>query len=217
MIPLAVRTAQRAVSRYKTRDPFELAEAKKIKIWPFEQPESLLGLYVVLNRTQYIGINRQADEVQTRTCLLHELGHSLNDYRAAASGHGFSDNFYFFSLSAEPMEEAANMTAAEVCISDDYILDQICYAQYQHTLDYINQHIGSYALPRAQVQFREEQMQEFYDCHPEMPTCGMLAGDLGIAEELVRYKLRILNYKGFDLPNIPETRSDFLRDWKNAP
>ena len=63
MIPLAVRTAQRAVSRYKTRDPFELAEAKKIKIWPFEQPESLLGLYVVLNRTQYIGINRQADEV----------------------------------------------------------------------------------------------------------------------------------------------------------
>ena len=216
MIPQAVKTAQRAVSRYKTRDPFELADARHIKLWPFEQPESLLGLYIVLNRTQYIGINRQADETQTRTCLLHELGHSLNDYKAASSGYKFSDNFHFFSMSSAPMEEAANLTAAELYISDEYILDQICYEHYMRTLDYIRQHMESYSLPQAQEQFRDEQMREFYDCHPELPTCDMLAKDLGIAEELVRYKLRILKYKDIDLPNIPETHSDFLRSWKNA-
>lgn len=70
--------------------------------------------------------------------ILHELGHSLNDYRAAASGLEFKDNFGLFSMSTAPMENSANLTAAELYIEDDFILDQIHYEQYQRLVAYIN-------------------------------------------------------------------------------
>ena len=161
MVPQAIRMAQSAFRKYKTRDPYEIIDARRIRLWPFSQPETLLGVYKVWSRTQYIGINDGADEVQKRTGVLHELGHSLNDYKAAASGLEFKDHFGLFSMSAAPMENSANLTAAELYIEDDFILDRIHYAQYQTVVSYINAHIGHYRTNRAKMQFEDEQMQEF--------------------------------------------------------
>lgn len=217
MVPQAIRMAQSAFKKYKTRDPYEIIDARHIKLWPFTEPETLLGVYKVWSRTQYIGINDGADEVQKLTGVLHELGHSLNDYKAAASGLEFKDNFGLFSMSTAPMENSANLTAAELYIEDDFILDRIHYAQYQRLVAYINAHIDHYRTNRAKMQFEDEQMQEFYDDHPDMPSYQQLAADLGIDVGLVKFKFKSLTYKDYELPNIPETRADFLRNWQRGP
>lgn len=216
MVPQALRIAESALKKYKTRNPYEIIDAKHIKLWPFEEPETLLGVYKVWTRTQYIGINKAADEVQKLTGVLHELGHSLNDYRAAASGFEFKDNFGFFSMSAAPMENSANLTGAELYIEDDYILEQIYYEQYQRLVAYINAHMDHYRTALAKMQFEHEQIQEFYDIHSDMPSYEQLAAGLGIDVGLVKFKFKALGYKNYDLPNIPETRADFLRNWQRG-
>ena len=96
MVPEALRMAEKEFKQHHTRDPYEIIEAKSIKLRIFDKPESLLGFFTVMNRKQIIGINAAADEVQRKTGAIHELDHSLNDYRAAVSGNRFDD--YKFSV-----------------------------------------------------------------------------------------------------------------------
>ncbi len=214
MFPQAIRMADSAYKKYKTRDPYEIIDARHIKLWSFERPETLLGFYKVMSRKQYIGINRSADEVQKLTAVIHEVGHSLNDYKVASTGLNFEDNFSFFSMSAAPLEFNANLTGAELFIEDEYILNKIHYADYQRMVEYINSHIDRFRTARARVQFEEEQMRDFYDCHADLPSYEQLAYDLGIDVDLLKFKFTALRYKGMDMPNIPETQADFLRNWQ---
>ena len=57
MIPQAIRMAENAFRRYKTRDPYEIIDARNIKLRFFDEPKGLLGFYTVLNRKQIIGLN----------------------------------------------------------------------------------------------------------------------------------------------------------------
>ena len=214
MVPQALRMAQSAFKKYRTRDPYEIIDARHIKLWFFERPETLLGFYKVMSRKQYIGINQSANETQQRSGVIHEVGHSLNDYKTAASGFDFEDNFGFFSMSSAPMEFSANLTGAELFIEDDYILEKISYGDYQRRLAYIAEHIDQYRTNRAKMQFEDEQMQEFYECHSDIPSYEQLAYELGVDPGLVKFKFKALAYKDYDLPNIPETRADFLRNWQ---
>ena len=214
MVPQALRMAESAYKKYKTRDPFEIIDARKIKLKDFSRPESLLGFFTVLNRRQVIGLNMGADQAQRRTGAIHELGHSLNDYKAAASGRCFDDDFKFFSMSHAPSEFNANLTGAHLCIEDEYILDQVHYGQYQRLVAYINEHIDHYRSERARMQFEEEQIQEFYNLHDDIPSYFQLACEMGLDVEMIKFKFRALGYKGYDLPNIPETQSDFLKNWQ---
>ena len=213
MVPQALRMADNAFKRYKTRDPFELIDARNIKLKDYDEPKSLLGFFTVMNRKQIIGINSAADDVQRRTGAIHELGHSLNDYRAAASGSRF-DDYKFFSLSYAPSEFNANLTGADLVIDDDYILENIHYEQYTRLLAYINKFIGRYRMSRDKMRFEEEKIQEFYDEHPDMPSIEWFACDYGIDPGVIKFKFRVLSYKGYELPNLPETQSDFLKNWQ---
>lgn len=141
------------------------------------------------------------------------MGHSLNDYRFAASGQRFED-YRFFSMSNAPTEANANIVGAHLFISDEFILDQIHYEQYQRITNYINQHISQYKSNAAKLAFEEEQIQDFYETYSDIPSYEYLAATLGVDEGVVKFKFRALQYKGFDLPNIPETRADFLRNWQ---
>ena len=215
MVPQALRMAESAYKKYKTRDPVELIDARHIKLKDFIDPYTLLGFFTVMNRKQVIGLNRAADPVQRLSGAIHELGHSLNDYRAAASGGRF-DDYKFFSLSNAPSEFNANLTGAELFIPDEYILDKIHYEAYQRLVAYINGHIDLYRTERARMQFEEEQIQEFYDCHSDMPSYEQLACELGVDVGVVKFKFKALAYKEYDLPNLPETQSDFLKNWQRG-
>ena len=216
MFPQAIRMAESAYKKYNTRDPYEIIDARNIKLWHFEQPETLLGFYKVMSRKQYIGLNRSANDVQRLTAAIHEVGHSLNDYKIAATGFNFEDNFSFFSMSYAPLEFNANLTGAELFIEDAFILDNIYYAEYQKMAEYINSNIDRFHTDRARMQFEEEQMRDFYDCHTDFPSYEQLAYELGIDVDLVKFKFIALRYKGMDMPNIPETQADFLRNWNRS-
>ena len=54
-------------------------------------------------------------------------------------------------------------------------------------------------------------LNEFYDEHPDIPTYEDLARENGVDVHLVEFKLLALKEKGFDMPNLPDTRNDFLR------
>ena len=51
----------------------------------------------------------------------------------------------------------------------------------------------------------------FSNSYNDMPTISQLAAELGTDEHLVEFKLQALSYKGYDLPNLPELKADFLR------
>ena len=215
MNPPEIRMAELAFSRYHTRDPFEIIEARNIKLRMYERPEGLLGFYTVLNRKQIIGLNSEANPVLLKTGAIHELGHSLNDFQSAASGARFED-YQFYSLSCAPKEYSANITGADLCIDDDFILEQICYREYCDTIEYIEKHIDRYKKTRSKVQFEQEKMMEFYQDHEDIPSYESLACELGVVEEVVKFKFRALNAKGYAMPNIPDTRADFLKNWKRG-
>ena len=40
------------------------------------------------------------------------------------------------------------------------------------------------------------------------------AEELNVDVHLIGFKLQSLRAKGLDLPNVPETRSDFLKSWQ---
>ena len=216
MVPQALRMAESAYKRYRTRDPFEIIDARHILLKDFFEPESLLGFFTVMNRKQVIGLNQAADDVQRLSGAIHELGHSLNDYKAAASGGRF-DDYKFFSMSNAPSEFNANLTGADLYIPDDFILDKISYEDYIRLIEYINEHIDHYRTGRARMQFEEEQMQEFYYCHTDMPSYEQLAAELGVYVGVVKFKFKALAYKEYELPNLPETQSDFLKNWQRNP
>lgn len=217
MVPQAIRMAELAYKKFKTRDPYDIIDRKNIKIWLFSEPESLLGFYKVMNRKQYIGLNAEADEVEKKTGAIHELGHALIDYKVAASGTEFRDSFAdyrSFSFSNAPSEFHANLTGADLCIDDDFILNSIHYEPYCRVIAYINEHIGEYRSAKAKMQFEEEQLQEFYEYNSDIPSYEQLASELGIAVQMVKFKFKAMTYRDYYLPNIPETESDFLKNWR---
>lgn len=205
--------AENAFKRYKTRDPYEIVEKRHIFLREFDKPASLLGFFTVSNRKQVIGINSAADDVQRRTGLMHEIGHSLNDYRTAASGQRFNDDYKFFSLSNAPCEFNANLTAADLFIEDDVVLERIHYDDYKRLMAYMNELMGHYKTTSEKVRFEEEQLQEFYDDHSDLPSYEQLACELGVDVGMVKFKIKALGYKDYDIPNLPETQSDFLKNW----
>lgn len=208
----AVRMAEQAVRQYGTRDPFEIIEARKIRLRYFSAV-SLLGYYKVVKRTQYIGLNQNAGEEQQRTAAGHELGHSCLDYAIASRGGEFRDTF-LYTLSNGRLEKNANLFAAELLIPDEYILDDLCHDAYLKTVHDIKARLDQYHSPRARFDFEQEQMRQFYDEH-EIASLEELGAKCRVDSELIRFKLQALACKGFELPSIPETRNDFLRHWRD--
>lgn len=215
MVPQALKIAESAFRKYRTRDPLELIDARKILLKEYSAPESLLGFFTVMNRRQIIGINSGADEVQRRSGLIHELGHSLNDYKAAASGNCF-DDYRFFSLSCAPSEFNANLTGADLFIEDEYILSRLHYEQYLRVTGLIRDRIDRFRFARDKLRFEEEQMREFYDENQDIPSFEQLACELGVDVGVIKFKFRALDRKGYELPNLPETQSDFLKNWRHS-
>ncbi len=210
MIPQSIKLAECAIQKYKTRDPFEIIEQRKIKLRMFTTMPTLLGYYTVVNRKQYIGINAHANEEEQVIAAGHELGHSFLDYKTAVAGTHFEDTMAY-SISNSRCEINANLFDAELLLEDDYILELIHYDDYRRVKKYIDEHIGEYKSKKARYDFEQEQLMNFWDNYSDIPAISRLAAELGTDEHLVEFKLQALSYKGYDLPNLPELKADFLR------
>lgn len=62
--------------KHRTRDPFKIAERKRI-IVVFEPLGEVLGYYNRLHRIQFIHLNNCLDEHQINYTCCHELGHCI--------------------------------------------------------------------------------------------------------------------------------------------
>ena len=114
----------RLVRHYKTRNPFELAEALGIKVI-YEELGSINGYYNKQFRMKQIHINHNLpDNMKLLTCA-HELGHALLHPDAATP---FLRSCTF--LSVDRMELEANTFAIELLLPDEVI-----YSHKSHTLD----------------------------------------------------------------------------------
>jgi len=212
MVLQAIQAAENAVRQYGTRDPFEIIDARGIRLRFFDAAR-LPGYFTVVKRIQYIGLNRNADEHHMRTVAAHELGHSFLDYEEAAAGGEMQNPLLFTYLNGR-QEQNANFFAAELLIPDKDILAAACHDAYMETVRCIHSHIDEYPDASDRDSFRQCCMLQFYEEH-ELPTIEALAAHFRVAQELIRFKLQALARKGLELPDIHTARSDFLRHLQN--
>lgn len=112
------------VKKYKSRNPFEIAQNENIIII-LEELGSINGYYNKFARQKFIHINiNLSEEMQIVTCA-HELGHSKLHPNANTP---FFRNNTFYSINK--LEKQANYFASELLIDMDrsiyeYTIDQL--------------------------------------------------------------------------------------------
>lgn len=129
-------TVNTLVERYKTRNPFELAEYLNIMICDSDIGE-LKGFYIYKQRKRIIFINQNLQNTEAYKfrdmVAAHELGHAILTPRCSC--YFFSDDTFF--LKSKP-EIEANTFAAELLISDldIYSNPEMNYSQLSRLLGY---------------------------------------------------------------------------------
>lgn len=106
------------VRRYKTRDPYRLAEALGILVFRCALG-NCQGCYMYIKRRRIVFLNQDLDEATERMVLAHEIGHAILHPR---------QNCYFLrdkTLLLPGIEREANLFAAELLIPDETIFEAI--------------------------------------------------------------------------------------------
>ncbi|MDR0947001.1 MAG: ImmA/IrrE family metallo-endopeptidase [Ruminococcus sp.] len=108
--------------KYKTRDPFEIAENLHISVILADDFTKLKGMYVIVNKNPFVFLNSRLDEPMQKIVLAHEIGHDRlhRDFARQAAFEEFS----LYKMDSRP-EIEANIFAAEMLIDTDRVLELI--------------------------------------------------------------------------------------------
>ena len=119
--------------KYKTNNPFEIAEMKNI-IVIFESLGTINGYYNKYARQKFIHINQDLDEVSQYVTCGHELGHAI--LHPGSNTPFFKKNTFY---SINKLERQANQFAAyllcDINNSDKFLLENYSYEQIASTLN----------------------------------------------------------------------------------
>ena len=115
---------QRLAKRYRTSNPFELADALGITV-NYKPFTDLKGMYYIVERCAFITLSETLDEAMERVVLFHEIGHHLLHRHLASKAF---QEFGLYDMSSKP-EMEANIFAANMLI-DDYELDSLARENY---------------------------------------------------------------------------------------
>lgn len=110
------------IKKFKTDNPFELAELLKIQVvhWPLH--EEVNGLYQYEKRVKFIYINSTLPYLMQRVVCAHELGHAILHPKLNCT---FLKNHTFYNINR--YENEANRFASELLISDNLKEDYPSY------------------------------------------------------------------------------------------
>ena len=122
------------VRRFRTRDPFAIAEGLGIEVLFRDDFGPLKGMYRVIKRNRFIFINASLSEVMQRIVCAHELAHDQLHRHLATSGS--LQEFMLYDMSTKP-EYEANVVAAEILLDTDDLLE------YVYDYDYTAQQIAA--------------------------------------------------------------------------
>lgn len=119
--------AQQMIKKYKTNDPFELAELLKIKIVYEYLGKHTRGFYQACPKVKIIHINNELDNADRRIVCSHELGHAV--LHSKLNTVFLQKNTFYVK---NKFEREANTFAAELIVPSglfvehtDYTIDQI--------------------------------------------------------------------------------------------
>jgi Zn-dependent peptidase ImmA (M78 family) len=113
-------TVEKLTKKYKTNNPFEIAEAMNINVYQRDLHNEIMGFYKYIRRNKFIFINSNLDSYnQVFTCA-HELGHSQLHPRINTP---FLRSKTF--LSVDKIEQEANRFAVELLLPDECIYDYV--------------------------------------------------------------------------------------------
>ncbi|WCK53882.1 ImmA/IrrE family metallo-endopeptidase [Aneurinibacillus sp. Ricciae_BoGa-3] len=110
------KVVKKLITQYKTRNPFEIAEYKKIHIQFSELPSSIRGMAVKALRQKYIILNQEMHHFEQRAVCAHELGHH---FLHPGSSYRFIEEHSLFSPGR--FEREANEFAAALLIDSSLI------------------------------------------------------------------------------------------------
>lgn len=206
----AIMVADAVMRRYHTRDPFEIIARRKVKRRGMSRYKNLLGYYLVMVAEDVIGINENASSSQQISAAAHEVGHLFIDRKDARSGKTFQDT-YFYSVDNRRAEKRANTFAAELLLTDDHVLESMCYSAFEADRTQMEVRLPSKCSPEYRLRSYQEMLQNFYDGHPDIASKDEIAREANVETHLVDYKINILNEKGYKMPQLPELKSDFLK------
>lgn len=116
---LIQKKVRQLIKKYKTIDPFELADNLNIIVLFWYLHHEINGFYKLEQRNRFIVINKNlADEEQRFVCA-HELGHAILHRNINTP---FFRKYTFFSVDRIEME--ANTFAVELLIPDDELSEK---------------------------------------------------------------------------------------------
>ena len=107
------------VSKYRTCDPFELAEELGVMILYYDLG-SLNGMFRFIEGQPVILLNCRLDEIMLRIVCAHELGHFV--LHSAIAKEACLREFHIFNM-RDKTEYEANVFAANLLIDEDEMIE----------------------------------------------------------------------------------------------
>jgi len=117
-----ISRADSLISRFDTRNPFQIAKELGITVVHWDGFNRLKGMYRAIKRNRYIFINSNLDRRTAIIVCAHELGHDQL-HRELGKGNGIHE-FSLYNM-ASRCEYEANVFTAELTLPDDETIQLI--------------------------------------------------------------------------------------------
>lgn len=125
-----INRADALFNRFKTRNPFEIADNLKIAV-KFGDFERLKGFYKYICKNRFIAISSGSDAIEQTIICSHELGHDqLHRHQAKT---GLMKDYHIFNAT-DIYECEANYFSSQLLLDTTEFLD---YASMQYTYSQI--------------------------------------------------------------------------------
>jgi Predicted Zn peptidase len=142
------KIVRKLIKKYKTNNPFELADYLNCTVIVTELDERVRGFYQHFQRNKLIYINNNLTELEQRIVCSHELGHAVLHTKLNIL---FLENNTYFVKNKYEIE--ANTFAAELLIDNEIL------KQYQHfTIDQI---AASENIPKDLIELKFKDLSIF--------------------------------------------------------
>lgn len=147
------------ISKYETRNPFEIAKALGVHILWTDEFTKLKGMYMIMKRNRFIVLNSNLDERTASIVCAHELGHDQLHRELAKLG-GLQE-FVLYDMSTRP-EYEANIFAASLLLDESEMLDLIYNYNYdaEQIARTMNSDINLVALKAAELTTKGHQLKK---------------------------------------------------------
>lgn len=122
-----ITRANRLVKKYKTRDPFVIAELLGIHVIWTDEFTKLKGMYTIQRGERFIFISSKLDEMTAAIVCAHEIGHD-QFHRQLAMANGIQE-FGMYDMSVRS-ENEANSFAAALLLDGEVFLDYVMNYHY---------------------------------------------------------------------------------------